>query len=47
MYYLSKTDLQWHALQNALEVSGASYVEDFVGDVNKPADKRMEKDGSV
>jgi len=47
MYYLSKTDLQWHALQQAVEVSGAAYVEDFAGDVNKLADKRKENDGSI
>lgn len=47
MYYLSKTDHQWHLLQNAKRVSGANYVEDFAGDVSKPADIRVESDGSI
>jgi hypothetical protein len=47
MYYLSKTDNKWHLLQNALKVSGANYVEDFAGDVNKPANIRIESDGSI
>jgi len=47
MYYLSKADLQWHALQKAVEVEGAAYVEDFAGDIHKPADVRKESDGSV
>lgn len=47
LHYLSKTDLQWHELQVSLEVDGAAYVEDFAGDVNKPADKRKESDGSI
>ncbi|MFO7668621.1 MAG: glycoside hydrolase family 3 N-terminal domain-containing protein [Bacteroidales bacterium] len=47
MYYLSKHDHQWHLLQSAVRVDGASYVEDFAGDVNKPANMRLEEDGSV
>jgi hypothetical protein len=47
MYYLSKTDSGWHKLQSAVRVEGAAYVEDFVGDVNKPADIRKEPDGSI
>ncbi len=47
LHYLSKTDLKWHTLQVSLKVDGAAYVEDFAGDVNKPADKRTESDGSV
>jgi len=47
MYYLSKKDNKWHLLQSAVKVSGANYREDFVGDVNKPANTRVEKDGSV
>ena len=47
MYYLSKSDLKWHLLQSAKLVDGAAYVEDFQGDVNRPADKRMEEDGSI
>ncbi|MDZ7317052.1 MAG: T9SS type A sorting domain-containing protein [candidate division KSB1 bacterium] len=47
MYYLSKSDNRWHLLQKALRVSGAAYVEDFHGDLNKPADIRTEPDGSI
>jgi hypothetical protein len=47
MYYLSKKDHLWHRVQKALRVSGNAYVEDFVGDVNKPADTRIESDGSI
>jgi len=47
MYYLSKADQKWHLLQKSVGVDGNAYVEDFAGDVNKPADKRIEKDGSV
>jgi hypothetical protein len=47
MYYLSKKDNKWHLLQSAVRVSGANYREDFVGDANKPANTRVENDGSV
>jgi hypothetical protein len=47
MYYLSKKDNKWHLLQSSGLVSGANYVEDFAGDVNKPANIRVEKDGSI
>jgi len=47
LYYLSKADNNWHLLQKSVGVDGNAYVEDFAGDVNKPADKRIEKDGSV
>ena len=47
MYYMSKKDNQWHLLQSSLKVSGANYVEDFAGDVNKPANIRIEADGSI
>lgn len=47
MYYLSKSDRRWHLLQKSLRVAGAAYVEDFQGDVNKPADIRTEPDGSI
>lgn len=46
-FYLSKKDNQWHLLQSAVRVSGANYREDFVGDVNKPANTRVEKDASI
>jgi hypothetical protein len=47
MHYLSKADQKWHLLQKSVGVDGNAYVEDFAGDVNKPADMRTEKDGSV
>jgi len=47
MYYLSKSDHKWHLLQKSLKVGGANYVEDFAGDVNKPANFRTESDGSI
>jgi len=47
MYYLSKKDNKWHLLQSAVRVSGANYIENFAGDVNKPANIRVEKDGSI
>ncbi|MBN1480705.1 T9SS type A sorting domain-containing protein [candidate division KSB1 bacterium] len=47
MLYLSKSDGQWHQLQKSLRIDGAAYVEDFVGDINKPADIRTEPDGSI
>lgn len=47
MYYLSKSDGEWHLLQKSLRVEGAAYVEDFVDDVSKPADIRSEPDGSL
>jgi len=47
MYYLSKKDNKWYLLQKSSSVDGAAYVEDFAGDVNKPADKRYEPDGTL
>ncbi len=47
LYYLSKKDNKWHLLQSNIRVSGANYREDFAGDVNKPADIRVESDGSI
>jgi len=47
LHYLSKADHKWHLLQNALVMQGAAYVEDFAGDVSKPADIRYEPGGSV
>ena len=46
-YYLSKTDNKWHLWNGSFAVEGAAYVEDFAGDVSKPADVRTEPDGSV
>lgn len=47
LYYLSKKDNKWHLLQSSVRVSGANYREDFVDDINKPADIRVESDGSI
>lgn len=47
LYYLSKKDNKWHLLQSSVRVSGANYREDFVDDINKPADIRVEPDGSI
>lgn len=47
MYYLSKKDNKWHLLQSSIRVSGANYVENFAGDVNKPANIRIETGGSI
>ena len=47
LYYLSKKDNKWHLLQSSFRVEGANYREDFVDDVNKPADIRVESDGSI
>lgn len=47
MYYLSKKDNKWHLLQSVTRVSGANYREDFVNDVNKPANIRVETGGSM
>lgn len=46
-YLLSKKDGKWRLIQNSRDVAGAAYREDFVGDINKPADIRNEADGSV
>ena len=46
-YILSKTDGEWHLIQDSTLVSGAAYREDFAGDVNRPADIRREPDGTL
>lgn len=46
-WYLSKTDNKWYLIQQSAEVEGAAYVEDFVNDVNKPAQIRTEPDGGI
>ena len=46
-YYLSRRDDRWHLLQASRLVEGAAYVEDFVDDLNIPADIRREADGSI
>ncbi|MEH1985794.1 MULTISPECIES: hypothetical protein [unclassified Nostoc] len=46
-YYLSKKDKKWHILQSSVRVEGSAYRENFVGDINKPANIRYEPDGSI
>ena len=46
-YLFSKRDQAWHLLQEAERIEGAAYVEDFVDDVNKPADVRYGEEGTV
>ena len=42
MYYFSKKQQKWIQLQSTVAVEGNAYREDFVGDINKAADKRDE-----
>ncbi|MEM1096712.1 MAG: hypothetical protein AAGJ10_19100 [Bacteroidota bacterium] len=44
-YILRKSDGQWHRTHSDAVVEGAAYREDFVNDINKPADARPEPDG--
>jgi hypothetical protein len=44
-YVLSRRDKKWHLAQSYQTVIGASWREDFVMEVNKPADIREERDG--
>lgn len=46
-YWLSKTDGKWRLWVASFEVGGAAYREDFVDDVSKPAETRIESDGSI
>jgi hypothetical protein len=46
-YVLGKRDGRWRLLQSSPTVEGAAYREDFVGDVNKPADVRDEPSGGI
>jgi hypothetical protein len=46
-WYLGKRDGRWHLWQFSQVVDGAAYREDFVDDLNKPADVRHEKDGGL
>ena len=46
-YMLSKSDGQWHLLQSSIYPEGANFREDFVGNVNQPANIRYEGDGSI
>ena len=46
-YLLLKSSGKWLLLQNTSTPTGAAYLEDFSGDVNKPADIRSEPDGTI
>ena len=46
-YVFSLEKQAWLLLQEAERVEGAAYVEDFVDDVNKPADVRYNEEGHV
>lgn len=46
-YVLSKRDSKWYLLQSSKRVEGKAYRENFVGDVNIPADVYYEQDGSI
>jgi hypothetical protein len=44
---LSRTTGTWRQVSSTLAVEGGAYREDFAGDVNRPADVRAERDGSI
>jgi hypothetical protein len=46
-YALYKSDNQWHLVQSSKGMQGSAYVENFAGDVHKPAGERTEADGST
>lgn len=46
-YWLSKSDRKWRLWVASYEVGGAAYREDFVDDKSKPAQTRVEPDGSI
>jgi hypothetical protein len=46
-YLLQKSTGRWVLLQNTSKPNGEAYLEDFAGDVNRPADLRTESDGTV
>jgi hypothetical protein len=46
-YFLLKSSGKWLLLQNTSAPTGAAYREDFSGDFNKPADIRLEPDGTI
>lgn len=46
-YVLSKQDSKWYLLQSSRRVEGNAYREDFVDDINIPADVRYEQYGSI
>jgi hypothetical protein len=43
--YIYQTDGTWKIIQQTKVVDGAAYREDFVEDINKPAEIRYEKEG--
>lgn len=46
-YFLQKSSGKWLLLQNTSQPQGAAYLENFAGDVNKPANVRTEADGTI
>ena len=46
-YYFSLAGQEWRLLQETERIEGAAYAEDFVDDVNVPADVRYGDDGEV
>ena len=46
-YFLQKSSGKWLLLQNTSTPTGAAYREDFSEDSNKPADIRLEPDGTI
>jgi hypothetical protein len=47
LWLLSRRTGQWRRVNSSKSVNGANYVEDFVGNVSKPADLRSEPHGAV
>jgi hypothetical protein len=46
-YVLQKSSGRWLLLQNTNQPDGAAYLENFSGDVSKPANVRREADGTI
>ncbi len=46
-YALYKSDGKWHLIQASKGMQGSAYVENFAGDVHKPAGEKTEADGST
>jgi hypothetical protein len=46
-YLLQKSTQRWLLLQNTSTPDGAAYLEDYSGDISKPADVRTEADGTI
>jgi hypothetical protein len=47
LYLLSRSTGKWRRANASRHVNGANYVEDFIGNVSKPADLRKEPHGAV